>query len=349
MLFMCVYAFLSLTGIGLHQSVQDAVRLSGVMEGSSLHKIADGMADRLLCSKSDSTNKKYFLCFKRWEQFISSHGHSPLPACPIHVALYLNHLLENNSSFSVVSSAVYSIKWVHNLHCFPDPTTNSFVQNLVESSKRTARRPVCKKEPVTSEILIKLCELFSNSNDLLVVRDLAMCLLSFSGFLRFNELSNLFCSDIKMFDNYFSLFIRKSKTDQYRFGNELVISKGETAACPFAMLSRYIQLACIDLKSDNFLFRQITRSGSCCKLIYKNKPLSYTGARHAILGRLNLVSDCNFGLHSLRAGGATVAANNDVSERCLKRHGRWKCDISKDGYVADSLDKRLNISQQLGL
>ena len=35
--------------------------------------------------------------------------------------------------------------------------------------------------------------------------------------------------------------------------------------------------------------------------------------------------DLNLGLHSLRASGATTAANAPgVSDRCLKRHGRWK-------------------------
>ena len=41
-------------------------------------------------------------------------------------------------------------------------------------------------------------------------------------------------------------------------------------------------------------------------------------------------------------GGAKVAANADVSERCLKKHGRWKSESSKDGYILDSTEKRLN-------
>lgn len=330
--------------------MQKAVVSSGVEIGSSLYNMVDGLAERLVLSRSDNTYKKYHGYFKRWETFITSHGHSALPASPIHVALYLNHLLENNSSFAVVSAVVYSIKWVHSLHDLQDPTTNTFVNNLLEAAKRIARKPVCKKDPVTSDILVSLCDIFSDSNDLLVVRDLAMSLLAFSGFLRFNELSNLCCNDVSIFDEYFSLKIRKSKTDQYRFGNDIVISKGETSACPFSMLKRYLQLGEIDLNSGHFLFKQIFRSGLCCKLISKNKALSYTGARQAILKRLSLVSGgANFGLHSLRAGGATVAANQDVNDRCLKRHGRWKSDSSKDGYVADSLVKRLSITKKLGL
>ena len=32
----------------------------------------------------------------------------------------------------------------------------------------------------------------------------------------------------------------------------------------------------------------------------------------------------------MRSGGVSTAANNDVSERCLKRHDRWKTGFAKD-------------------
>lgn len=105
-------------------------------------------------------------------------------------------------------------------------------------------------------------------------------------------------------------------------------------------------------ESDNFLFRPIFRSKQVRSLIYKNKRLSYTRARECIVSRLkSICPDLNIGLHSLRAGGATAAANinSDVNEHCWKRHGRWKSDTAKDGYVADSLDHRLQVTKKLGL
>jgi pyocin large subunit-like protein len=39
----------------------------------------------------------------------------------------------------------------------------------------------------------------------------------------------------------------------------------------------------------------------------------------------------------MRSGGATAAANSDINDRVWKRHGRWKSDSSKDGYVVDSI------------
>ena len=116
------------------------------------------------------------------------------------------------------------------------------------------------------------------------------------------------------------------------------------------MFLRYKNLSEVSLESDFFLFRPIFRSKGTCKLIYKNKKLSYTSARESIVSRLRQVSSkLKLGLHSMRSGGATAAANADVNDRMWKRHGRWKSEASKDGYVVDSIDKRLEVSKYLGL
>ena len=56
-----------------------------------------------------------------------------------------------------------------------------------------------------------------------------------------------------------------------------------------------------------------------------------------------------FGLHSLRAGGTSAAANAGVSDRLFKRHGRWRSDNAKDGYIEDSMQSRLSVTQCLGI
>ena len=129
-----------------------------------------------------------------------------------------------------------------------------------------------------------------------------------------------------------------------------MITKGSSAACPYALLVKYLELSKQTTNTDKYLFRPCFRSKRICSLIYKDKPLSYTRARECLVSRLSELSPgLDLGLHSLRAGGATMAANAGVSDRCLKRHGRWKCDSSKDGYIADSTDKRLEVSRSLKL
>ena len=54
-------------------------------------------------------------------------------------------------------------------------------------------------------------------------------------------------------------------------------------------------------------------------------------------------------MHSLRAGGATAAAGSGVPDRLFKRHGRWRSETAKDGYVKDSVEGRLKVTQDLGI
>ena len=65
--------------------------------------------------------------------------------------------------------------------------------------------------------------------------------------------------------------------------------------------------------------------------------------REAFRPDLKTVGDdpSKFGLHSLRSGGATMAANSGVSDRVFQRHGRWKSMQAEDIYVDDDLDQRL--------
>ena len=77
--------------------------------------------------------------------------------------------------------------------------------------------------------------------------------------------------------------------------------------------------------------------------ICKNKNIRYTAASENLLKRhksaepnLNL----NLGLHSVRSGGASATACFDVNEGCIKRHGTWKSDVSKDGYIAYTFVRR---------
>ena len=160
------------------------------------------------------------------------------------------------------------------------------------------------------------------------------------------------CLSFYFKDEYITLQIRKSKTDVYRCGKEVLISKGASSACPHSMLSRYLQVTGQDIRSKMYLFRPVNRSKGKAKLLLSNKQISYTRARECIVGKLKLVApNLNLGTHSLRASGATMVANaegsDDVNGRCLL--GRWKSTVSKDGYINDSVERRLRDTKKLKL
>ena len=78
---------------------------------------------------------------------------------------------------------------------------------------------------------------------------------------------------------------------------------------------------------------------------------SYSRAREIVLCAFEAIglSRRDYGLHSLRAGGASAAANAQVSDRLFKRHGRWKSDKAKDGYIKDNILSLLSVSLSLGI
>ena len=83
----------------------------------------------------------------------------------------------------------------------------------------------------------------------------------------------------------------------------------------------------------------------------KGGSLGYSRLRELLLEKISsLGMDPKlFGMHSLPAGGATAAVNAGVPDRLFKRHGRWKSESAKDGYVKDSVESRLEVSKNLGI
>jgi hypothetical protein len=101
---------------------------------------------------------------------------------------------------------------------------------------------------------------------------------------------------------------------------------------------------------SEFICRPGIKSTNGYKLSKSNKSLSYTRARETIITKLKEVADVSgIGLHSFRAGGATLAASSNVTDRCWKRHGRWASDSSKDRYVKESVEHKLGVTKSLGL
>ena len=123
-----------------------------------------------------------------------------------------------------------------------------------------------------------------------------------------------------------SVRIRCSKTDQYRQGDTVLVARTGSPTCPVVMLEQYFRLGGLSHSSTLSLFRGITRTKQGERL-RASGSLSYTRMRELFLAKLKdlRVDSSKFGLHSLRAGEASAAANAGVADRLFKRHGRWIC------------------------
>ena len=103
--------------------------------------------------------------------------------------------------------------------------------------------------------------------------------LSLAGFLRFNEACNVKWCDIDFKGTYFSLYIPRSKTDQYGSGSTRVVARTGNPTCPFNMLCRYAQLSGDSGNSTEFVSCSLSKGKNGNYSLRAGSKLSYSRAR----------------------------------------------------------------------
>jgi len=93
------------------------------------------------------------------------------------------------------------------------PMDSPIVQATLEGLKRKLAKPVVKKAPFKAQMLGAIANDARRTNTLASLRLGAACLLSFAGFLRFDELANLNVCDLEIGREFLKLKIPCSKND----------------------------------------------------------------------------------------------------------------------------------------
>ena len=316
-------------------------------------KIRD-IPELLSGSRASSTVKVYFRSFKKWSDWLKKNGlenDKVSSTKPLTVSIYLASLIQEGVSVNVLTSALYGIRWAHSVIGVTSPTESELVKNVFEAGKRKLAIPRTKKEPISAELLKKMYNKFFHCGNVYNQRSICACLIAYAGFLRSSELLNIRCSDVTFEKSHMSIFIEKSKTDIYRDGQWVVIARTDSDVCPVKNLELFMRWCEFSEESTDFIFCNLSKIKTGYKVRKGNKALTYSRLRELFIEVFkDFVPDISkFGLHSLRAGGATVCANSGIPDRLFKRHGRWKSESAKDGYVKDRLESRLLVSLNLGL
>ena len=130
----------------------------------------------------------------------------------------------------------------------------------VVTGKRLLSKPVCKKDPITPDILQRIIAVFGDRNDVSKLRICVLFLLWFSGYLRYSELSNIKMNNLEFQDAHVKITIAKSKTDMYRIGSSVIITKTDNDLCPVYWLKRYVEFTDLKYNSDKYIFRSLSFS-----------------------------------------------------------------------------------------
>ena len=229
-------------------------------------------------------------------------------------------------------------------------------QKFVDAERRRRKTPILKKQPRSLELIKKIADTFANESATLKDLRLAtMSVISFAGLFRSKKLLNIRVCDVSLKDDHVKIHVASSKTDVYREGQDVFISRSNTNACPGLLLEKYLQKANVTLNSSDYLFRNLIYLKKTKQYILGKKAVSYTRFRELFKECLTQLGyDCSvYSLHSFRAGEATEIVKNfpNIKERecLLKLHGRWKSDIAEDMYVQEDIQERLAVTKALRL
>ena len=178
-------------------------------------------------SRATPTVKRYIKEVILFLQFQAHRGLScGFPATVVHLFLYLSFLL-GKRKVCVTSTAYAALKWVHGiLPLKQNPLDSGLCRNLVEAEKRQRTIAVTKKEPASTDLIKAIIS--RHGQETVTLKDLrivTMCTVSFVGYFALRNCSTLRICDIKLFNDHIKIYVPCSKTEVYRQGQVVFISR----------------------------------------------------------------------------------------------------------------------------
>ena len=143
-----------------------------------------------------------------------------------------------------------AIKWVHTINYYQDPTENGFAKCLLDVAKRLRSNQVKRKDVINSELLIRPSR------------------------FRWDKQHQVKWHFIQR-----KLFCNKHSQEQSRHiqsRRQCVHQQRQDFCLRIRYIETYMGISGVDMKTDTFLFKHIFKSKGQYKLIFTDKPISYT-------------------------------------------------------------------------
>ena len=122
----------------------------------------------------------------------------------------------------------------------PSPTDNPIVEGVRSASKRILGTAILNpKEPIASSVTHDIISR-SNLDNPVELGNITLYVLSFAGFFRFDDVSRIRRIDIFFNEGSLVIKVPKTRNDQLRRGDEVVICELPSRACPVKRLKKYL-------------------------------------------------------------------------------------------------------------
>jgi integrase len=298
---------------------------------------ADMLSYYLAASQSEATQKAYS---SDRADFIAAGG--KIPATPADIARYLAS--SGHLAISTLKRRLASLADAHTSSGHLDPTKHPLVKKVVRGMARVHGSSLSAASPLLGHDLARM--IGALPDDLRGDRDRALLLVGFACALRRSELVSLRVEDLELTGNTCTIFLTKSKTDQFCQGRHLPLPSFAGPLSPVSALERWLAVGGIQ---KGPVFRSINRWGHVASQ-------QISGAAVGAVVRLRAtqagISERRISAHSLRSGFVVSALEADISlpaVRGVTRHATLQgvaaysqrvrpasvVDLSAFGSVAD--------------
>ena len=311
-----------------------AVGLAGLMQSARSY---------IAQSKANNTLRAYSSDWTAFTTWCKSHSVTSLPASPETVALYIASSADSGLKVATIGRRLASISKAHQAAEFESPAAmrHAAVSEVWKGIKRAKGTGQTAKAPVLTADVRAMVNTLEDS--LLGTRDRALLLIGFAGAFRRSELVNLIRANVEFNRDGLVVTLRRSKTDQEGEGRKIGLPFGSNpSTCPIRALQAWLEASGI---TEGPLFRSVTRHGKLCAALTAQSVALVVKARAGAAG----LDPAKYSGHSLRAGLATSAAINGVSERSIMNQTGHKSAAMVRRYIRDGSLFRENAAAGVGL
>lgn len=198
--------------------------------------------------KSDNTTRTYNTQWRVFTEWCADNQQEPLPASPGTIMAYVTQLYEDGKSTTTLNVILAAIKWHHQEARLTDPTLDAGVQDMLKGARRTmAEEGMAERHVKPTVTLGHIRKLAAACGDNITgIRNRALVLVAFGGWLRKSDLISMRAERIKWEDDRAIVTLGKTKTDQSGKGQTVELPRITGAwadLCPYVALKAWLELA----------------------------------------------------------------------------------------------------------
>lgn len=171
---------------------------------------------------------------------------------------------------------------------------------------------------------------------------LAKVILTFGifGASRRDDLLGISTNDVKDCSTFFTVFLRDGKTHTSR---SFTITDDDCPYQPCELVRKYLSLRPPQMKSNRLFIGY--RKGKCVAQNVGTHAVAAVPKNIAIF--LKLEQPETYTGHSMRRSSASMLVEGGADLLTLKKYGGWKSSAVAEGYVEDSISRKIQVSKKL--